>query len=282
MAKPASARLPDWLPMVFGTLVSVGLGAFFYLKTDVKAALATFAGLLGVTIALQVELMLQSARRARQAEHRRAVADRLLLHRWLPAVLDDSLTALEGVHPSIPPPYGEEFARKAFEDCLEVLRDLQRGRLVVLPTADDWLVLRVTEQVQHHVFATTVDSQELDWWVAGTGQRYLQAQAAAIRRGVVIERVFIYRVWSPELERVVQQHHDLGIRTFRVERRLLSPRLKLGVVVWDGASALEMDFTEDGTYIADHIMFVTKDVERVLNTFSMIRTIAEAWPPVPE
>ncbi|WP_238017241.1 hypothetical protein KZZ52_25515 [Dactylosporangium sp. AC04546] len=270
--------VPDWLPAVVGMVVSVGMGVFFYARTDLNAALATFAGLLGAIISLQVETMLQNARPARQMVSRREVTERLHRHAWLPAILDDLLNALEGIHPSIPQRYAQELSRKAFEDCREALRDLQRGRLIGVPTENDWLVLRLTEQVQHHLLATTVDSQELDWWFTGIGQRYVRAQAAAASRGVMIERVFIYREWSEQLALAVTQQHDLGIRTFRVDRQVLPVRLKLGVAIWDGSLALEMEFTEEGIYTTDSITFVPKDVDRVVGAFSMIRGYAEPWP----
>ena len=52
----------DWLAMVIGTALSIALGAFFYFRVDLNDALAAFAGLLGVAISLQVELLLRSHR----------------------------------------------------------------------------------------------------------------------------------------------------------------------------------------------------------------------------
>jgi hypothetical protein len=279
MATPTPSRIPDWFSAILGTVGSVGLAVFFYLRTDLNSALATFAGLIGVMISLQIESMLQTARHNREAERHKELAGRLEQHPWLPSMLSDSLKALEGIHPSIPAHYAEEFATRAFEDCLETLRDLQRGRLRVASTEDVWLVQRLTEQVKHRLVATTVDTQELDWWSEATGQQYVRTQAKGVRRGVDVERIFIYREWTDQHELAVSQQHAVGIQTFRVDRRMLPPRLNLGLVIWDDALALEMEFTSEGEFLAEHITFVDKDISRLSSLYGMIRSIAEPWPP---
>ena len=90
-------RVPEWRPLVAGTALSVALGTFFYFRTDVKAALDTFAGLLGIAVALQLELLLQSRRTAAAEFERDRLAKREAVP-WLPGILDDCLTALEGGH----------------------------------------------------------------------------------------------------------------------------------------------------------------------------------------
>jgi len=55
--------------LVGGALISSGLGVFFYFRTDLSAALATFAGLIGTTVTLQIEVLLRS-KQTRELETR--------------------------------------------------------------------------------------------------------------------------------------------------------------------------------------------------------------------
>ena len=57
---------------------------------------------------------------------------------------------------------------------------------------DHGLLQELTKTVQHSLIATT-NEEDFLWWSSVAGQTYLKLQAAAIQRGVRIERIFIYR-----------------------------------------------------------------------------------------
>lgn len=104
------------------------------------------------------------------------------------AALDHSAPAL--VH---------RLAESQISDLSMFLKDLGRAREVVAD-GDEWFwTFTLTSNVRHSIDATSYsalgkDERSLwddDGWNSELGRRYLELQAQAVQRGVVIRRIFI-------------------------------------------------------------------------------------------
>jgi hypothetical protein len=129
------------------------------------------------------------------------------------------------------PPLVWEFAQREISRLSEVLRHLGRGSDATYEGEErDWL-LGLTASVHRSIDSTslvTVDARGRGFidgglWTSDLGQRYLQAQSDAIRRGVYVRRVFILDrgelAPDADLRAVVEMQMSVG-----VDVRLLSPK----------------------------------------------------------
>src|SRR5262245_23215159 len=121
-------RKSERLALIAGVILSAVLGVFFYIKTDVATAMATYAGLVGIVITLQVESALRERRLADELTRQQRLVSRVESIGWLPDLLDQALDALDEIERKRSEAMAADLARKAFTAFLAQARDLRRGR----------------------------------------------------------------------------------------------------------------------------------------------------------
>ncbi|GAA1388377.1 hypothetical protein [Catellatospora chokoriensis] len=276
--KPFSARIPSWLPTTLGAVASTALAAYLYAMTDLAAGIATLAGLIGITVALQLELLLRS-KRAEFAEIRRnRIIAAIEQTPWLPGTLDGMLRHLRHVATAYDDTAAVGLARKAFDDCGHVLADLQRG--IYVPRdgeSSNELVNNLTGAARRSLRATTSDS-ELGFWTSDAGRRYLRLHR---RDGSSLDkqRIFIYHEWTPLHETVAAEQLELGIKVYTIPLRRLPAAQAIGIIIWDDTAALDLTFNAAGKDIFARFTFARQDVDRLATLYSAILEEAQPWIP---
>lgn len=270
--------------LAVGTVSSVALGVLFYFKTDLTTAVASFAGLIGITITLQVDLLLRE-----RAEHEEATREQRLVRRiesvaWVPDLLDQAIGALIAIEDAYQGTMAVDLGRRAFETCLAQVKDLQRGHYFSAdgdpsPTSP---VTELNERVQHSILATSFLG-DIDWWLGTSFGRdeYWRSNQRALARGVKITRIFIYENWSDELDALARTHHTEGVRVLRVARDLLPSSLRGSFVIWDGRCCFADRTNGAGEWIGQDFTFAPQDVALMIGHFKNIESSAEPWPTSP-
>lgn len=270
--------------LAIGTVSSVGLGVLFYFKTDTTTAIASFAGLIGITITLQVDFLLRE-----RAEHEEATRQQRLVRRiesvaWMPELLDQATGALAVIEAEYEGTMAVDLARRAFEACLAQLKDLQRGHYFCgdgdpSPASP---VTELNERVQRSILASNYIG-DLDWWLGTSFGRdeYWRSNQRALARGVEITRIFIYEAWSDELDALARTQHAGGVRVLRVALELLPHKLRGSFVIWDGGCCYQDRVNGAGEWIGQDFTFAPQDVALMVDHFRNIESSAELWPPSP-
>jgi hypothetical protein len=268
------------LALITGVMFSAVLGVFFYLRTDLATAMATYAGLVGIVITLQVESALRERRLADELTRQQRLVSRVESVGWLPDLLDEALDALDEIERGRAGTVTADLARKAFAAFLAQARDLRRGRYsTTLKGAE--LVHELTERARHTIRGTRTDSGNLDylqWWHSAQGQALWRENLEALRRGVAIHRVFMYQTWNDQLAAVIEAQSASGVRTLRVAVETLPPTLRVNLTVWDDAAGLERRGNSVGELIDSDFVFAPPDVQAMFERYAMIESYAEPWP----
>jgi hypothetical protein len=266
------------LTLFVGVLLSVCIGAFFYFRTDLNAALATIGGLVGTTITLQVEALLLGRRAAAEATRQQRLVSRVEAVPWLPDLPDQSLTAVHAIEHTYAGTMAVDLGRKAFEECLAQLRNLQRGQFDA-PFDDNWLVYALTERAQRRLLATSVEDVDLAWWQSAAGQTYWRLHEEALSRGVNIQRIFIYRTWTGDHETLARKQQAGGVRVLRVCQDQLPPGLRVDMILWDDQCGYESRVNSTGEAISNNYTFAKHDLARMTDRYKMIESCAQPWTP---
>jgi hypothetical protein len=270
------------LTLVIGVLLSTVLGVFFYFRTDLNTAIATFAGLTGTTITLQVESLLQEREIREQTTRQQRLVHRIESTIWMPELLDDAVSAFAVIEQTYGATMAVELARKAFDDCRTRLGELQRGRYITSDADEspNSPALPLTERLRDSLLATS-SGDDISWWLdASTSRNYWRLNIEALQRGVMIERIFIYRQWTDELDAVAKAQHASGVRVLRVLEDQLPATLRLNLVIWDELCGLEPQHNSAGEWIGSSFTFAAQDLALLLDRFKMIEHFAEQWPTV--
>jgi hypothetical protein len=272
------------LTLGIGLVLSVALGVVFYVNTDLSTAMATFAGLVGTTITLQVESLFRERKEQEEATRQQRLVGRIETIDWLPDLLDRALGALTTVEQSYGGTMAVDLARKAFDDCLTQLRDLQRGHYNTtdFDPSPNSPITALNERVKHSIFATSF-AGDIDWWLGASFGRteYWRLNEQALLRGVEIRRIFIYDAWTDALDALANFQHGRGVRVFRVAQDLIPDSLRLNLVIWDGVCCHQSLHNAVGDFVSQTFTFAAQDLARMLDHFKTIEAAAEPWPTPP-
>jgi hypothetical protein len=127
-----------------------------------------------------------------------------------------------GLITSTTPPLVRGLADSEIERTSETLQSLADGHEVFYDGEDRELLLALTRRVTKSIKATswaTVSAHgvgfEAGFWLNDLGGRYLDLQRIALRRGVKIQRVFIFEspdlIHTPELRRILTMQQNAGV-----------------------------------------------------------------------
>jgi hypothetical protein len=189
------------------------------------------------------------------------------------------------------PPLICGFAQSQINRMSQFLKELSDGEEVCHDGEDrDWL-LGLTMQSQGTIDATSLTSVDAGGsgfhgglWTSDFGQHYLQLQRDAMRRGVIIRRVFIFdtsgQTRESEFLRICREQQDLGIHTRVLDQSAIPYALKNllfdfivfdGVISYEVTPAARVEDTTTPTIVKTHL---TLQLERVKER---MRRFEELW-----
>jgi hypothetical protein len=241
----------------------------------VKTALAVVAGLQITLMTLQVQLLLQRNRENLAATRQSRLVAAIEKLEWMPEMLDRITSSILKVDQSFPGTQIVAAGRSYLERCANDLKELERGHLRI-EWEDIDLVLAQTNASRETVRATSVQSVDLSFWLSRAGQRYWQAHLDALQRGITIERIFIYKDWTDELNSLALGQHEAGVDVSRVLYDSLPARLRNDVIIWDESCGYETQVNAGGDGYHNFYTLDGHDISRMLADFRA--TIGQADP----
>jgi hypothetical protein len=193
---------------------------------------------------------------------------------------------------SSPLAYG--FAQLQINQLSQFLKGLSEDGQVSYDGEDrDW-ILGLTMQSRATIDATsssTIDAGSKSYdgglWTSDLGQRYLELQREAIRRGVAIRRIFILDnsrlTMESDFLRICRRQQDLGIHTRVLDQSTIPHDLKnllFDFIVFDGDISYEVTPTsrvEDTmklTTVKTHLVLQSDRVEERMRQFEIFWSAA--------
>ncbi|GAA1992526.1 DUF6879 family protein [Kitasatospora viridis] len=161
--------------------------------------------------------------------------------------LAENLAGLGGEHP----PIVSAFTQRELRRLADLMKELKAGQAAYDGEDQDWLLtLTHSSAIGIDAISTAVDT---GFWSTELGRRYLEAQRAAVRRGVPVRRVFVVRGAEPqelaEIERAGRTHQQLGLEVRVLEVTALPPwarRPMSDFIVFDRAVSYEVQTDTSG------------------------------------
>ncbi|HET8660460.1 MAG TPA: hypothetical protein VFM55_15840 [Micromonosporaceae bacterium] len=238
-----------------GIVLSIAMAVALDLTNVASPAESLLAGLLGTTIALVLDA---SARAERRFELRHLVRGRP----WLGDALTSMAQLTREILDRYPGTEIEADARRRLERLIDELDELRRGRIVQARHDHDHLIA-ATEACRERIEAVTNILDEPTWWHSPIGQRYWQANVAALARGVAITRIVVCERLTTKVVALVESQRRAGANVTVVDRRHVDPALHLNVVVWDRRRAWEGRMNAHGDIVANVFVVNEAEVDRV-------------------
>jgi hypothetical protein len=266
--------------MLTGIALSLVLSITLYFVTTTSIVLGIALCILGIALTLQLEILMRLERKVRKEDKQSQLISLMEHVPWLSdevreiAVYLNSISAIEQGDG-----YLLEVARKSLDECGRTLSDLTRGQIRV-SNEDNEALFAQTVKAKEYILATSVPHVDLKWWSSDIGRKYWEANLAALKRGVRIERIFIHQEWTDELRDLALQQARAGIVVWSVPRDKIPQGLRIDMIVWDQSFSYEIVLNSDGEEIANLYSVNSSEISRKLHIFEIIRSCAgRVFPP---
>jgi hypothetical protein len=256
----------DPIAMV-GIGLSIVVSAVLDLTGLASGPESLLAALMGTTLSLVLDSIVRSERRFRLRGALEAAP-------WFSGKIFPIADRVTEIVREYPESLVVSEAIQKFEQLHDELDELRRGRIVRGRNDATYLMAAVGSCQTTMVAATNFVAHRpgeggLDWWASDIGLHYWQANIEAMRRGVRITRIFTYAEMTTELESLVSQQRDAGVRLGLLRRGLVDPALHLNFVVFDGAGAWEARMNAHGEIAANIFTVNAFDIGRIRSAFDL-------------
>lgn len=256
-----------------GTALSIGLSVLFFIKPDTATALAVVGGMCGITITLTIQLLLREARETEVSTRQARLFSRIEGIDWLCSWIDEGSAIITDVAKKYADTPAESEVKRLLDDTLARLRGLHRGQ-VLIDFDDIALIIDRTDRVKKTLRAVSVQTIDIAWWLSPQSRRYWEGHLNAMRRGVTIERIFIYDSWPPHLAELAHKQKDAGVHVFKVDRSALSVELRKDIIIWDHDCAYESRLVGDGSAAQNFFMIDQYEIQALQKVYSRVRDLA--------
>lgn len=270
--------------LLIGVVLSAAMAVFFYYRTDLNTAFATFAGLLGTAITLQVEVIGHRHRADSMRTKQQRLIDSLGRTRWASDLLEKMMSSIEEINQQRNKVL-DELTRRSMEECSENLDNLASGRFE--NRYDDfWLLFTLTENAERSIRTTSFGRLDLEWWDSAGGQAYWRLQCRAIERGITVRRIFIFDDWTRAHEKLVETQSSRGVLTMRVKVADLPSELRIDVILWDEKCVYQTRSNDvastSGSAAMNTYDFSPRTISLINKRYELIESCAEVWPKLSE
>lgn len=253
-----------------GIVISAALIVVLPIINATDFAHSTEISLLGVLISLQYDSLVRS-------ERRHGLSSLLQSPPWLfPAaksIGESTKDMLKLEHNDLI----LRMAQSSIKQCSEEFDKLRHGRFQERADNYDRLV-GLIEAAKESVLAVTniyANPDGLDWWHREVGQNYWRANQEALRRGVAISRIFIYREWSDTLEQLAQDQVRAGVKTYKAQYSRMEADLRINFAVFDMSATWRAEMNAQGEIMRNLFSVSMEDTSELRRTFERIRAHSE-------
>ena len=256
--------------LAVGLAFSLGL-SIFLLIFGVDTPDSTIIGLTSVIISLLLELMVRITRLGNQLVAASRLSQDLVKDEKLFTLISSIVRDYHAVV-TRKNPYAifSERARDVLSECSDGFHNLVEGYMILPPLSPFSFGLKGLPEVQHSIKSTSyVDARE--FWSSVAGEKYLQANAKLVAKGVDITRIFIGdRATVASFKEVMSQHRAAGIRVLVAVVDEIPRELCEDFLVADDTLLVQLQLTRDGLPRAEKMSMDPQEVRHAINGFDRL------------
>jgi hypothetical protein len=249
--------------VVVGIVVSVALAVGMDVWGGASDVESLLAGLIGTNITLALDGM---ARAERQFRLRRDIES----VEWLGSAITPVVEYTRDIAVRYPSSAVLVEARQKFQKLTTDLDTLRYGR-ISRPGNDYEHLINWVNSCQTQVEAITNilpdGAGSPDWWASDIGRQYWQANLAALKRGVMVNRVFIYTELTDGLSDLMKTQRSAGVKVTSLPCATTDPAQRLNIAIFDNNTAWEARMNARGEIIENIYHVDNREVERLRQVF---------------
>jgi hypothetical protein len=278
------------IAVLLGFVIAGAIAGVLALVKSETAMIGVGFALLGALIGVVYDLVDRVDQRDEGDAHRSAL---------LASTLDQKPWLLRGLHEiaaSAKAALGDDHNANLFSDLIKAkigetqlyMQDLRRGHVKVPvndatdetganQTVANQAMVKQIDRVKKIVRATTIPEIDTQWWLSRAGRDYLVSNQRAVKRGVSIQRIFLWddHSDSSDLAEVIKQQLDAGVEVLYVPiKKVRGKELKTNMAIYDDLSYNDVVFNSEKQPIYVEYYLQQSDAEQAIKRFEQLRGIA--------
>lgn len=270
----------DYLTALIGTALSLTAGIVSYAAgIDPNAS---FVGtLVGTSIALELELLVRSSALRTDIASTSRVAGKILENpHFTESIMSvmESLSQVQNTEKRGLSPLAvtllTERADQAIASCQEELVNLARG--FFYSSGYDFTPLNKAllhcECILRSVAVQGAD--RLTYQEVGASASYTGTQVDLIKKGVRIERVFVYDEKTAAVTEMMDQQRALGVNVYEIAKRAVPAHLAVDCAIVDQQFCGRLQVGAGGSVARAHYSVNTSEIEAQIRLFEEIKHLA--------
>ncbi|CAN2049704.1 hypothetical protein GMMP13_840010 [Candidatus Magnetomoraceae bacterium gMMP-13] len=257
---------------ITGVSFSIIISFIIYIN-GLDTTASTLIGLLGITITLQIDQIARFERTQTANAQYGELLEKMEKIIWLYPLIQEIVHYTYKTFQETEDDYFLNSAKMNMERCRNHLQNLSHGYLTVFFDEQEPLI-NATNKTKSSLRAISVVKIDGDFWQSSMGQRYWETNKQAIKRGVKLERIFIYDACTDELEKLVKKQVEAGVKVYTVESAQVPPELRIDMIIFDVDFTYEAKLNSDGVPIENIFSINKSDINQKVNLFYRLRTFA--------
>lgn len=260
--------------VIVGTILSVLLSILLYFR-GTSVELSLLVGLIGVVVALVLDLFKRIFELSEAINRRFIFLERLTQQpRWLYESIEAVTLSFEVINNEIAKPLFKDAGEEALYIFRDKVEDLGRGVLRVNSNEKQTL-LHAVRNAQKEILATSLVHADLASWLTPSGSRYINENALAVERGVRVERVFIYREVTEDLERLCNNLKEKGCIIWMISEEKLPQEKQIDMVLFDRSMIYTASPSHESAVGEYEFSVRPSTIKRGIATFNFILGLSE-------
>jgi hypothetical protein len=227
---------------IAGSVILTVVSAVF---TSTEQSLTILVGLTGLSLTLLLEIITRVERRQHLVHRAFKVADALEQASLIADDLEHAINTGATILQKQPSALFRDAVQDAAGEFRVQLDRLNNGELKVNVSSGQ-VLSEETDRAQSSIRALSIAAVDEGWWRSEAGRQYWDANLAALKRKVKIQRIFITDGQpSSTMEDVVETQRQAGVKAYAVDRSTIPADLCANIVIFDNSLVYVIVETDD-------------------------------------
>ncbi|MCI5162491.1 MAG: hypothetical protein D3917_10850 [Candidatus Electrothrix sp. AX5] len=258
---------PILLGGVIGSLI---ISAWLWFLKITSPEISTIIALLGIIITLQIDLGGRIEKNRVKGIDRDALLNDIESLPWLETMMFDIVKSCKNIFNSPSRQYFYSQTKQQLELCKNHVQEIERGYLKtdyndVLPLIN---AIASTKSILRTISVATLD---VEFWNSAPGKKLWEANKSAIKRKVVIERIFVIPALSEEIDLIIKKHHNAGVTCYIINEENLNPSAIMDLIIFDDAMSYEAILNAKGYPVENLLSTENIGIKNKIENFSRIK-----------
>lgn len=264
--------------LLIGLLLSLFIPSTVWLLNVSSIETSTIFSFLGIIITLQIDQIFRLERNKYKGQKYSQLMKDLESIPWLENNIFEMSSSVANIFSDKNKSHFFAQSKNHILMCKSIIQKIESGYLET-PYDDVQPLIDSVESTDKIMRAISVTAIDVDFWNSAEGEKLWKANEDALRR-ISIERIFVLTQLTPDIEAVIQRHHESGVDCYLVNEDKLRNSSIEDIIIFDEAMAYRAIVNAKGDPVKNSLSSNPIDIAQKIKHFNKIKTLSKKYEPM--